>query len=373
VAAVSGAARTLYLDWLSQGATRFGHLVAATPLRSAPGFPAPAPSVCYVFADGLRYDVARRMVNELGAAGLRAECNWRFGPLPGVTNTAKPAVSPLDDAVFAAGTGLAARFADGRLVTADSLRNELKKSGLAILNGLETGDPSAGPAWTECGAFDSKGHALGAGLAGQLGPEIGVLVGRIRSLLEAGWKEIRLTTDHGWVLLPGNLEKAHLPEHLTEVRKGRCARLKTGATTEFQTVPWHWDPAVSIAIAPGARCFEEGKAYEHGGLSVQECVLPLVTVRSAAAAASAGRLGEFVWKGFRLVVPVTAASAGSRIDLRTKAGDAGSSLCGGGKAVTGESVALVVEDEHRGAAAHLVLLDATGAVVDKVNASVPDD
>ena len=85
-------------------------------------------------------------------------------------------------------------------------------------------------------------------------------------------------TDHGWLLLPNGLSKAELPQHLTQLRKGRCAVLKDGAVTDQQTVPWHWDPSVRIAVASGIRCYEAGQEYEHGGLSPQECVTPVITV-----------------------------------------------------------------------------------------------
>ena len=45
-----------------------------------------------------------------------------------------------------------------------------------------------------------------------------------------------MITDHGWLLMPGDLPKVELPEHLTEIRKGRCARLKEGSQTDQQVV-----------------------------------------------------------------------------------------------------------------------------------------
>lgn len=376
--AVKVAARALYLEWLDQSAAHFAQRVASSPLQAGNGFGEPATGVCYLFADGLRYDVAQKLTSELAKSSLHCDCQWQFGPLPGVTPTAKPAATPLPRETFGPAANLDARFADGRKVTADALRSELAKAGFQILIGAETGQPGQGPAWTESGAFDSTGHANGAALARRLGEEVRNLASRIRTLVEAGWHEVRVTTDHGWMLVPGNLEKAHLPEHLTEVRKGRCARLKTGSQTELQTVPWFWDGSVNIAMSPGARCFEEGKEYEHGGLSVQECVLPLLTIRSGAPQKPSLRLGSTTWKGFRCIVTLTSRdqsqSDSYKVDIRTKTADAASSLCDGGKVVTGESVALVVaNDDFRGAAVHVVLLDAGGAVVDKVTTAVPDD
>ena len=103
----------------------------------------------------------------------------------------------------------------------------------------------------------------------------------MQALLDHGWREVVIVTDHGWLLLTGGLPKADLPFHLTHLRKGRCAVLKEGSDSDQQTVSWRWDDAVRIAVAPGIRCYEAGKEYEHGGLSPQECVTPVITVSLA--------------------------------------------------------------------------------------------
>ena len=35
---------------------------------------------------------------------------------------------------------------------------------------------------------------------------------RVESLLAAGWREVRIVTDRGWLLLPGGLPKTDLPK-----------------------------------------------------------------------------------------------------------------------------------------------------------------
>ena len=78
------------------------------------------------------------------------------------------------------------------------------------------------------------------------------------------------------------MEKVELPAATTEVKKGRCARLKDGAAVDVPTVPWFWDQDVRIAVAPGVTCFEANKEYEHGGVSPQECIVPRLTVTAGA-------------------------------------------------------------------------------------------
>ena len=112
-----------------------------------------------------------------------------------------------------------------------------------------------------------------------------------------------VVTDHGWLLVPGGMQKTDLPAAIADVKKGRCARLKPGAETDVPTVPWHWDTEVRIAIAPGITCFEANKVYEHGGVSPQECVVPRIAVAVGSAPQSGGaEITKARWHGLTLVV-----------------------------------------------------------------------
>ena len=129
----------------------------------------------------------------------------------------------------------------------------------------DTGDPS-GRAWTECGELDKLGHSLQGKLAARLGEQITLLLERIEALLHAGWREVRVVTDHGWLWLPGGLPKVELPKYLTRSRWARCAAVEGGSTVEAPTVPWHWNAHERVAVGPGIACFGAGNEYAHGGL-----------------------------------------------------------------------------------------------------------
>src|SRR5262249_6139465 len=146
-----------------------------------------------------------------------------------------------------------------------------------------------------------------------------------QALTEAGWRQVLIVTDHGWLMMPGGLPKADLPEHLTVIRKGRCARLKDGAQTAQQTVPWFWDIQVRIAVAPGIHCFEAGKEYEHGGLSPQECVVPVLRVTPASANVQI-EITQVIWRGLRCALKIVGSEHNMVVDIRSKAGDAKSSI-----------------------------------------------
>lgn len=364
LAAVIVPLQVIYRPWLEAGAVCLQGVVGTGTYGYVATPPPPVEQgTCVLFTDGLRFDAAMRVMDLLEVDGFECTLESGLAALPSITATAKPAVSPAasllkgEDVV-----GLAPVLADsGAKVTAEVLRRALSSSGLQVLRGDELGDPT-GSAWTELGDIDSYGHEHGWRVAHHLDAELRGIARRIGGLLGHGWRQVIVVTDHGWLLLPGGLPKRNLPEHLTEVRKGRCARLKEGSKTDEQIVPWHWDPSVRFAVAPGIDCYEAGKQYEHGGLSPQECVVPRLMVSGRASADPAATIESVTWRRLRCDVVVKGASAGLRVDVRTRAGDPNTSLVHGGKAVEPDgTAALLVDDEDReGEGAAVVLVAADG-------------
>ena len=242
----------------------------------------------------------------------------------------------------------------------------LTANGYQVLQDGEGGDPQ-GRAWTEHGDVDELGHKQQAMLPVLLDGEVRSLCERIVGLLDLGWQQVVVVTDHGWLYLPSGLPKVELPYYLTKdekMKKGRTGRLADGAVAPGGTVPWFWDPTVRMAVAPGIAAFVAGEVYEHGGVSLQECVTPVISVR--AAAAGRGPVGLTVsWRGLRADVIVAGAPDGSHLDLRHKAGDQATSLLGGTVVVSPEgSTRILVEDgDAIDTPAFLVLLDAEDRVI----------
>jgi hypothetical protein len=252
----------------------------------------------------------------------------------------------------------------GTTVSVMVLRNLLEGVGFHVLQGDALGDP-AGRAWTEFGAIDRYGHDHGWKIAHHAIVELAGLADRIEALLRHGWQQVTVVTDHGWLLLPNGLPKAELKQHLTHTRKGRCAVLKEGAESDQLTVPWHWDHDVCIAVASGIRCYEAGKEYEHGGISPQECVVPSMTVTQASSTQGQPVVVKSVrWKGLRCTVQLGAPISGLRVDVRAKAGDPATSLVAVPKPVEADGeVSLLVENEdYKGTAVMVVVLNSVGAV-----------
>lgn len=374
VAAVNAVIQALYRPWLEKAALALQAAVVGNPAQNY----APSPAViaeagtCTLFSDALRFDAGRKLAQALERRGLQCSVGWRLAALPTVTPTAKPAVSPAAGLLAAGPTpGLTPVVAEsGSNLTAGVLRTLLKDAGIQVLGAEELGDP-AGSAWTEMGAIDSYGHDHGYKLAHHVAAELRTLERRAEDLLKHGWQQVLVVTDHGWLLLPGGLPKVELPEHLTVLRKGRCAVLKQGAVTDQHTVPWHWSKDVRIAVASGIGCYEAGREYEHGGISPQECIVPILTVsKPISAAAQELVIASAVWTGLRCNVTVDGASVGMAVDIRTKAGSAATSLAAAKSIVAGKASLVVEDDDQLGAAAFVVVLDADGAPLVHVQTTI---
>lgn len=377
--AVQRAIVPLYKPWLEDLAHLFQSLVKADPLPDkddAPEGMKPDPGSCILFADGLRFDVAKKLIRILENEEMEIAESWGWAALPPVTPTAKPAVSPLCDKL--SGLSEPEGFEPciektGQLLNIERFRKMLGEMGIQVLQGSETGD-SKRAAWTEYGNIDRAGHNEGSKLARRIDENLRGLHERIKNLSEAGWKKIHVVTDHGWLLMPGGLPKVEMPQFLVETRWGRCAILRETSKTDLPVVSWHWNSEVRLAMAPGIGCFKAGTEYAHGSISLQECVVPKLTIRSTAKVEMTVNITEVDWRGMRVRVTISEALTGLRVDLRTKAAVEDSSIVADIKTVDGEGkISLVVEneDEHpAGTAAVLVVLDEAGNILGKKSTTV---
>jgi hypothetical protein len=376
--AVAAAINAVYRPWLEAAAERFQKLVAEGNLQSGlskqfKGMTA-SDGTCVLFADGLRFDVSQRLKDAIIERGLQVEQGRRWVALPAVTPTAKPAVSPIAELLKGALDSDDFRpnvEASGKPLTIDRFRQLLQERGYQPLAGEELGDPE-GKAWAEYGQIDSYGHAHGWKLAQEVEREIRGLVMRIESLLAAGWKQVKVVTDHGWLLLPGGLPKMEMPGYLVESRWGRCAVLKPGSTVESLTLQWHWFKEVGIATPHGIASFKAGLDYSHGGLTIQECLVPVLSVTSGATIKLSAKIQSLKWVGLRCRIAVDGEFADCKVDLRTKAADAASSLAEKAEAVSSNGTASLLpkDDKYEGSAAVVVLIGPDGQVLAKKSTTV---
>jgi hypothetical protein len=360
-AAVESAVQAMYRDWLEASAKQFQ--AAAGGTYGPDAMPEWPESTCLIFLDGMRFDVGQWLAIRL-AGVADVEVRPHLAALPTITPTSKPAVSPAATAVVPSeGLGPSATGSAAEL-TATSLRKLIEGAGWQLLGSADTGDPS-GRAWVEMGDLDELGHKQAPKFADHIGRELDYVVERVGQLLAAGWSQVAVVTDHGWLYLPGGLPKVQIPASIAGSghRKGRCARLKPMADHDGIRMPWHWNPKVEFAMAPDIACFEAGKIYEHGGLSLQECVTPIVVARRRDQATGTLSL-DLRWRGLWAEVSVSGAQAVT-VDVRTKAGDPASSVLLDGPIALDESGAGrgVADDRFLEVAAFAVVVDASGAVL----------
>lgn len=371
--AVGKTLNAVYRPWLESAAEHLQTLAEKEPLPGHDGQGLEDLLVesggLVLFADGLRFDVSQRLVERMRTKGWSVTLSTRWAGLPTVTATAKPAVSPVTKGIKGMSIGedfLPATADAEQPLTTDRFRKLLTTAGYQYIGADESGD-SSGRGWTENGELDKLGHSLQGKLAGRIEEQVDLLLERIEFLLDAGWREIRVVTDHGWLWLPGGLPKVDLPKYLTASRWARCAAIKGGSKVEVPTVRWHWNAHERVAVAPGIACFGAGNEYAHGGMSLQESLVPVIRVTAGEAAVkAAAKIEEVSWVGLRCRVQVEAAQAGLSVDLRSKVNDPSSSVSKVRPVdAKGAASLLVADDELEGTPAVVVVLDVSGHVITK--------
>lgn len=371
-ATVTTALGALYDSWVDESARAF-QKAAESKYAGQTGLDIGVGTVV-VYVDALRFDLASRVARRLSP--LLAAVETRLAAFPSVTPTGQPAVAPI---AGNAGGGTAFDAADdqGRSLKGTVLRSALKTAGVQFLewDAADVGDPS-GTAWTQTNSIDSLGHSHGHALSDLVDQQLDLVVERVRRLLDSGWQKVVIVTDHGF-LLPGQpAQKVTLPLQVTEgdtARKPRVARLKSAAAQPaLPILPWTWDSSVNMVSAPGAAAFEAGRLYEHGGLSLQECVIPVVTVTSGDTTATPVEIESVRWTGQRCRIDYGPAEADVVAEIRLRPADATSTV-GGPKppAEPGEVKVLVDEEQApSGEAAWVVLLDPSGGLLAQIQTTV---
>lgn len=379
--AVGVVLRALYVPWLEASASRFQELVKAAGGVSGPVSAGgsskgdtTADGLCTVFVDGLRFDVAMKLKERLAALGtVTVRAMWTS--MPSVTASGKAWTSPVSQ--WISGKKADDDFqpsvaADGKPLSTHNFKKLLSDHGFQALDKHEAGDPT-GKAWVECGDLDHYGHEHGVRLARDMDSQLTQIMERLTELHDAGWTRFHIVTDHGWLLVPGGLQKSALSKFETETRWGRCAVLKDSSQGTPLTFGWDWCKDVQIAFAPGISNFIAGEEYSHGGLTLQECLVPVLDVVAIGASASTVKadITKVIWTGLRCKVEVSSVTAGLSIDIRTKAGLADSTLVAQVKPIeNGKGSLAVADDSSEGTAAFVVVLDGDGNVVQKKSTTV---
>ena len=314
--AVCKALKGIYDPWVEEAARTF-QSAAVAGYKGETGLDVPA-GTCVVFVDALRFDLGQRLAKRL--ASLEVSVSPRLAAFPTVTPTGQPAVAPVA-AGFGAGQAFDAADAQGRSVKGQVFRSALADAGVQYLDWKagETGDVNK-IGWTQTNTIDALGHDHGHALADMLDQQLDLVAERIQGLLAAGWRRVVVVTDHGFVMPAAPALKVELPLAVTEgdaARKPRVARLKAGAARpDFPIVDWTWGISIEMVSAPGAAAFEAGTIYEHGGLSHQECVIPVIEITASAGDSGPAQIAGIRWTGQRCRIDFEPAEADVVAEVR---------------------------------------------------------
>ncbi len=380
-ALVAGVVRHLLQPWMEDSAQAFQSAVARQPLPESDALSRveAGEDVCLLFADGLRFDLGQRLAERLEARGLRVTVGHRWAALPTVTATAKPAVTPVAGQVT--GKQLGEQFEafmvkENKAANAANLRAAMKTQGYQVISDDALDSPLSHPArgWLEAGDIDTLGHKLGARLARQIPEELDRLADRIQRLLDAGWQSVRVVTDHGWLLLPGGLPKVRLPKHLTESRWARCAVISGDSASDTPRFPWYWSKSQWFAAAPGIGCFNKSEEYAHGGVSIEECLIPDLLIERGDKTRIAASIVSITWRGLRCFVETRVSGGTVTVDLRLGQ-PTGQSVVASPKPIEDDGAAslVLVDDEFEDKPLVLVLCDETGRILAQQSTSAGID
>lgn len=287
---IAGILAIIYTPWLTRVTENFQDLVKKEGYPGGKGYQINEAHNEYqigshvmFFVDGLRFDVAQKLIQRLQEKPKRnvnLTSNW--SALPSLTATAKAAITPVHDLLGGDINNddfIPMLSESSQAFSSHHLRKLLESRDWQFLDGVETGEPK-GKAWVQTGDIDHAGHDEQLRLPSRIDDILAEILARIEGLLDAGWKHIRIVTDHGWLWVPDKLPKADLPKDVVAKRSSRCGILKANVKTDRLAQPWYWNDQVRVALAPGISGFVAGDYYNHGGLSLQECLTPVINIHA---------------------------------------------------------------------------------------------
>ena len=217
----------------------------------------------------------------------------------------------------------------------------------------------------EIGTIDKTGHTEQSGLVKRIDELFNLISETIETIFEKGIRKIRIVTDHGWLMLPGGLPKTELPGYLTETRWGRCALMKEGVKSDLLHLPWRWNHHVLIAYAPGISFFKKNEEYAHGGVTLQECFIPVLTIENGKQQVRNISVNA-KWTHLKCSLEIKGADTTCKVMIRTKHSDP-ASLVSTEKNVSADGrVTLFVEDaDYESQSAFIVITETDGTVIQK--------
>jgi hypothetical protein len=135
-------------------------------------------------------------------------------------------------------------------------------------------------------SIDAIGENTGILTPTMLADLVNQIARGVRKAIKAGFDEIHIATDHGFLLLDRVAAhgKAELPSHDWLKKSSRYAIGRDLPSTEHLTLPIPGSQDLAACFPHGVVCFKSPGQYNyvHGGPSLQEVIIPHLTVRTSA-------------------------------------------------------------------------------------------
>lgn len=357
-----------YRPWLDKLTNQFQSLVKDDYDVFYPNETEDYNSNFILFVDAFRYDIAQDFLNQLSTAKYDASIDVKWSALPSLTPTSKPVLAPIQDKLSKSSewNSFQVQMVNGKILSHHYFKASLEENGIHYIDSPSQIEDPAERYWMEIGDIDKKGHQDQEGMFRRIPELMKELEETIQTIFDKGVTSIQIVTDHGWLLLPGGLPKESLHRDLAETRWGRCALIKDGVSTNLLYLPWTWNPHTFIAFAPGISFFKKNEAYAHGGVSLHECLTPMISIKAKGQETSeTGSIGAMEWRGMRLYIHTSGAKDGYKVDVRTKVSDAKTSIILSVSMKEDNQWSVVINGDYEDHAATLVLINEQGIIVDK--------
>ena len=362
----------IYKPWLENLNTKFQNLVQNDTAIFTSQKARKETENYVLFVDAFRYELAQEFCERLTKLKYKIKLENSWSAIPSLTPTAKPNVAPIATMVATNSqiTEFRPQLETGKDLQTNEFRKALKEANFNHIVKASDINPDEN-SWEEIGDIDTKGHEEQADMVKSIEELFEQVQESLDTAFEKGVKKIKIVTDHGWLLLPGGLPKTVLNAGLTETRWGRCALIKEGANTDLLHLPWRWNESIFIAYAPGISFFKINEEYAHGGISIQECLVPTIFIENPNASKVNAKIQELKWVNLKCTIATENAQENYTIDIRTKYNDETTSIIeSSNKIITDNKIFVMVNDDAEAKAVTIVLLDENGRILDKKTTTV---
>jgi hypothetical protein len=234
--------------------------------------------VAVFFTDALRFDLAKTLIDKLPVGVAESEVSWRYGVLPSITEVGMAALLPDAQLTLSFENAINVSIGDKSVTEKSDRVSYLKERGISVIDFDSQDIPQADVLVVMMRAIDRLGEIV------DIAPQnlidiIEKLSRKILKLREAGFRSVVLGADHGFLYL----RKA--PERIP--CKGALVKWRFAVNTsagnfvdKIDTLGINGD--LLLGFPAGTSIFAvQGEAPEfvHGGLSLQETVVPVVTLK----------------------------------------------------------------------------------------------